>query len=411
MKRVGNIYHKIISPENLRLAEKKASRGKRHQPSVKAFSRNAETNLFLLHELLLNNQFKTSPYTVFKVYEPKEREVYRLPYYPDRIVHHAIMNVLEPVFVSHFTADTYSCIKGKGILAASLQLRKALKNTAFKYFLKVDVTKFYPSVDHQVLKMLLNRKIKDSEALELIFGIIDSAPGLPIGNYLSQYLANFYLSNFDHWVKEELGIKHYYRYCDDLVILGTDKPQLHKIRVAITEKLAELKLQLKPNYIVRPVTEGIDFVGYVHFGTHTLLRKSIKQSVARAVAENRQASVASYYGWPKYCNAKNLLKKLAMTKFSELNIKPKSSAMEGDKIEIYKVLNKEVEVLAFEIKPSKYAEKGNGNCLHLQLKVDGAKRVLFTGSGVLMDAIQQVPPEAFPITTTIIKQNESYLFT
>src|SRR5690606_15310200 len=146
----------------------------------------------------------------FKVFEPKERLVYRLPYFPDRITHHAIMNVLEPIFVANLTTDTYSCIKGRGIHACANAVKKALKDVpSTKYCLKLDITKFYPSVDHEILKALLRRKFKDQDLLELLDEIIDSAPGLPIGNYLSQYLANFYLSYFDHWIKEKKRVKYY----------------------------------------------------------------------------------------------------------------------------------------------------------------------------------------------------------
>ena len=132
MKRVNNLYEQITDLNNLRLAEKKARRVKLRQPGVRAFLKAPETNLLLLHETLINDRYRTSPYTVFKVYEPKEREVHRLPYDPDRIAHHAIMNVLEPVFVSVFTADSYSCIKGKGVLAASFALRRSMRKTQYR---------------------------------------------------------------------------------------------------------------------------------------------------------------------------------------------------------------------------------------------------------------------------------------
>jgi RNA-directed DNA polymerase len=133
--------------------------------------------------MLLNKTYKTSPYTTFKVFEPKEREVFRLPYFPDRITHHAIMNILEPIFVSVFTNDTYSCIKGKGIHAAVESVKKALQDkSGTVYCLKLDIKKFYPNIDHDVLKQLLRRKIKDKDLLWLLDEIIDSAPGLPIGN-------------------------------------------------------------------------------------------------------------------------------------------------------------------------------------------------------------------------------------
>ena len=314
MKRLNNLYEQIYNIHNLYLADELASKGKKMQYGVKIHTANADANLTALQNMLIDKTYRTSKYQTFKVYEPKEREVYRLPYYPDRITHHAIMNILESVFVTSFTADTYSCIKGKGIHAAANSVKKALtdrKNTI--YCLKLDITKFYPSVDHNILKTLLRRKFKDADLLWLLDEIIDSAPGLPIGNYLSQYLANFYLSYFDHWIKEQKAIKYYFRYADDLVILSNNKPFLHGLLNDIKTYLNDnLKLQVKGNYQVFPVEKrGIDFVGYKFYHTHTLLRKSIKKNFARAVKANKpQASIASYLGWAKHCNSKNLIKTL-----------------------------------------------------------------------------------------------------
>ncbi len=314
MKRINNLYQQIISIENLHLADAIARRSKAKQYGVIAHNKNREANILKLHQLLLDKAYQTSAYSTFKIYEPKEREVFRLPYFPDRIMHHAIMNVLEPVFIANFTADTYSCIKGKGIHGAANAVKRALKNVPGTiYCLKLDIKKFYPSIDHGILKQLLRHKFKDADLIKLLDGIIDSAPGLPIGNYLSQYFANFYLSYFDHWVKEVLQVKYYFRYADDLVILSGSKEQLHSYLLTIKEYLTtNLKLTVKSNYQVFPVkARGLDFLGYVFYGTHTRLRKGIKQNFARKVAKGiSPASKASYLGWTKHCNAKNLTKKL-----------------------------------------------------------------------------------------------------
>jgi RNA-directed DNA polymerase len=313
MKRLNNLYRNICSIENLILADDKARKGKGDQYGIMVHDRNREENILSLREMLLNKTYQTSAYTTFKVYEPKERIVYRLPYYPDRIAHHAVMNILEPIFVSTFTADTYSCIKGRGIHGAANAVRKALMDQpGTKFCLKLDIRKFYPSVDHDILKTLLRRKLKDPDLLWLLDEIIDSAPGLPIGNYLSQYLANFYLTYFDHWIKEVKGVKYYFRYADDLVILSDSKEFLHQLLHDIRIYLAEkLKLEVKGNYQVFPVDDrGIDLVGYVFRHTHVLLRKGIKKNFARAVAAGRMASTVSYWGWAKHCNSGNLLNKL-----------------------------------------------------------------------------------------------------
>lgn len=210
--------------------------------------------------------------------------------------------------------DTYSCIKNRGIHRLQKNLQRDLNDVpGTKYCLKFDLKKFYPSIDHEILKKLLRRKFKDNDLLWLLDEIIDSAPGLPIGNYLSQYLANFYMTYFDHWVKEELRLKYYYRYADDIVILSNSKPELHSVLAEIRRYLNDnLNLQIKENYQVFPVaSRGIDFVGYVFYHTHTLIRKQIKKNFARKLDANpNDPSIPSYTGWLSHCNAKHLTKKL-----------------------------------------------------------------------------------------------------
>lgn len=313
MKRISNVYSQITSLKNIQEADAKAQVGKSKQYGVVLHNRNQEGNLLILQDMLVSRTYRTSQYDIFTIHEPKERLVYRLPYFPDRIAHHAIMNVLEPIFVSTFNADTYSCIKKRGIHHLLRKLRSDLKDVpGTQYSLKLDIKKFYPSVDHDVLKGLLRRKFKDADLLWLLDEIIDSAPGLPIGNYLSQYLANFFLSYFDHWIKEQKRVKYYYRYADDIVILDADKERLHNLLTDIKEYLHDLKLEVKDNHQVFPVAaRGIDFVGYVFYHTHVKIRKQIKKNFAKKLSKNPgDASKASYLGWLTHCNAKHLTKKL-----------------------------------------------------------------------------------------------------
>jgi RNA-directed DNA polymerase len=324
MKRIGNLYQQICDIENIRLADQKARRGKSYQPGIRVFDKDRDSNQERIRLSLVDKTYCTSPYENFTIVENKVREISKLPY-PDRIVHHAIMNVLEPVFMVMFTADTYSCIKGRGIHGALEAVKTALQDTAgTQYCLKLDIRKFYPSVDHDILKALLRRKFKDTDLLWLLDGIIDSAPGIPIGNYLSQYFANFYLSGFDHWLKETVKVRYYFRYADDIVILSPDKPALHELRVIITAYLAEkLKLQVKDNYHVFPVSSrGIDFIGYVARHSHIRMRKSIKKSMARAIAGGADRSVTdSYLGWAKHGNCRHLIKTLNNEKLQRTRVK------------------------------------------------------------------------------------------
>lgn len=323
MKRINNVYDKICDLDNIEEADNKARKCKRKQYGVIKHDKNrAEDNFGLFLDLSLEN-YKTSKYSTFKVYEPKERLIFRLPYYPDRITHHAIMNIMEPIWMKVFTKDTYSCIKGRGIHALARQLKHDLQNDkeGTKYCAKMDIKKFYPSIDHEILKIIIRKKIKDKKLLKLLDEIIDSADGVPIGNYLSQYFANLYLAYFDHWIKEILKVKHYYRYADDIVLLSNDKDQLRRwvisIRIYLKEKL---KLELKSNYQIFPVeARGIDFVGYVFRHDYVKIRKGVKLRLMKLVRlykegkisqEKFEQSVTSYFGWLKYCNSKNLLRKI-----------------------------------------------------------------------------------------------------
>lgn len=327
MKRIGNLYEKVISLENLRLADEKARKGKLRSYGVMVHDKRREANLIALHESLKNGTFRTSKYHVFTIYEPKERLIFRLPYFPDRILHHAIMNILEPIWVSVFNQSTYSCIKNRGIHKCAKDVKKALKQDpdGTRYCLKIDVRKFYPSINHDLLKQIVRRKIKDKRLLALLDEIIDSADGVPIGNYLSQYFANLFLAYFDHWLKEQKRVKYYWRYADDIVILAHDKDSLHKLLHEIRAYLHGLKLKVKHNYQVFLVdSRGIDFLGYVFYHTHTLLRKSIKQKLCRRVAKLNKRKIAptkevykqqicSWWGWCKYCDSINLMNKLSKT--------------------------------------------------------------------------------------------------
>ena len=238
------------------------------------------------------------------------------------------MNVLEPIWVSVFNKNTYSCIKNRGIHKCAKDVKQALKQDpdGTRYCLKIDVRKFYPSIDHETLKKVVRRKIKDVRLLALLDEIIDSTDGVPIGNYLSQYFANLFLAYFDHWLKEEKRVKYYWRYADDIVILAPNKDTLHELLHDIRAYLRDnLKLSVKRNYQVFPVdSRGIDFLGYVFYHSHTLLRKAIKQKLCRRVAklnkrknaptkESYKQQICSWWGWCKYCDSINLMNKLSKT--------------------------------------------------------------------------------------------------
>lgn len=351
-KRINNIYPRIYNEANIELADNKARKCKRTRYGVRKHDEYRELENLVLHIMLRDGTYKTSRYTTYKIYEPKERIIFRLPYYPDRITHHAIMNIMEPIWVKIFTRDTYSCIKGRGIHALLKKLRSDLNKDkqGTKYCLKMDIKKFYPSINYSILKQIIRKKLKDKCLLALLDEIIDSADGVPIGNYLSQFFANLYLAYFDHWVKEELKVKYYYRYADDIVLLSDSKQQLRNWLLAIKIYLrVVLDLRLKDNYQIFPVdSRGVDFVGYVCYHNYTKLRKSIKKKMLRTISNDKQdkatldRKLASYFGWLKYCNSKNLLKKI----YQQTGIH--YSGWNGNRVNISSMRNKSLYVVTLQ---------------------------------------------------------------
>lgn len=330
MKRLSGLYAKIISLENLDLADRRARAGKTRTRGVMIFDKDREYNLLRLHEALLTKTFHTSNYDYFTITEPKERLIARLPYYPDRIVHHALMNVLEPIWTATFTFNTYSCIKGRGIQACADQVRRLISKHSGKplYCLKLDIRKFYPTLDHDHIKAVIRRRIKDSDLLWLLDEIIDSQPeGLPIGNYISAPLANLALSPILHTLNEREHVD-VVEYADDIVIFAECKERLCEVLFSVIVPYVEnvMHQQLKPNWQIFPVAankydrrgRGVDFVGYVFYRTQTLVRKSIKRTFCRKVSRLKKftppltpkqfkMAVAPWLGWAKHSNARNLL--------------------------------------------------------------------------------------------------------
>jgi retron-type reverse transcriptase len=236
MKRYGNLWPQITDFTNLIEAARKAQRGKRFQENVLAFNYNIETNLLELQEELIAKAYRPGPYKTFQIVEPKKRMISAAPY-RDRVVHHALCNVIAPIFERTFTPDSYANRKGYGTHRA---LRKFVKYArTSRYVLQCDIRKYFPSIDHEILKTIIRRKIKCRETLWLIETIIDASNeqepvhhffpgddlftpyerrrGLPIGNLTSQFFANVYLNGFDHFVREELKARRYIRYVDDFV--------------------------------------------------------------------------------------------------------------------------------------------------------------------------------------------------
>jgi len=332
MKRHGNLYNQIASKENIYLAYKKARKGKGWQNTVKRFEENLDENINKIHESLINKTFKTSSYKIKVIREPKERLIYRLPFNPDRIVQHALMNIVEPIWNNLFVYDSYACRIGKGIHAGSRRTMEfARKNN---YCLKCDISKFYPSINHDILFGIVQKKIKCKDTLWLLENIIYSIGGgvnVPIGNYTSQWFGNLYLNELDQLLKHKYKIKHYIRYCDDFILFHDDKKFLGKM-VGIIEEYIRERLQLKLSKCdLFPVSRGIDFLGYRHFKGYILVRKSTAKRVKKRLkklptllaknkisTEQYRSSLASTMGWLKWSNSYNLRKSLQIEALLEV---------------------------------------------------------------------------------------------
>lgn len=348
MKRYGNLYEQICSMDNLIIAHHHASTGKGWYQEVKTVNSNPQEYLDILQGMLENKTYETSDYDIFLRQDGvKVRMIYKLPYFPDRICQWTVMQVIEPYLIKNFIRDTYSAIPGRGIHLALERIKKALVTNpeGTKYCLKMDVKQFYPSINHKILKEKFRKLFKDKDLLWLIDEIIDSTPedsGIPIGNYLSQYCGNYYLSDFDHWIKETtfvfngkpVKIKYFFRYMDDMIILSDSKEFLHYLRRLISEYLmTNLRLTLKNTWQVFPVKDrGIDYVGYRIFPEFVLLRKRTVKTMTRALLRMRAkiedgealtyhdyCSVNSYLGWMKPCDCHRLKHKYVDPIMPEIN--------------------------------------------------------------------------------------------
>lgn len=328
MKRYGNLWKDICSMDNVNLAIDLALNGKKVRPYHTKFLNEKEILTNNLYNSLVNETYTFSKPQSFFVYEPKQRIIHHAPFYPDKILHHCLMNIIKPIVINNLTYDTYGSIKGRGIHMLIDKLNHALKDKDYNYYLKIDIKKFYDNIDHQLLKNLFTTLIKCKKTLKMINDIIDSHNndrkiGLPIGYYTSQYFANFFLSKFDHFIKEELHIKYYFRYMDDMVFLFKSKEEAQESLTIIKRELEKINLTLNKNIIVAPIDTGIDFVGYKFFKTHILLRKKIKQRMKKCVNNLFKQQVndkifkektASYYGWCKHGNCRHLLKTILKDK-------------------------------------------------------------------------------------------------
>ncbi|RMF28258.1 MAG: RNA-dependent DNA polymerase [Chloroflexi bacterium] len=288
------MYAQLVRWDNLYRAYRRAAKGKRGKLAAASFEYRLEDNLIRLQEELMTKTYRPGPYRSFYIHEPKRRLISAAPF-RDRVVHHALCNLIEPIFERSFIRDSYANRVGKGTHRALDRCQQFARR--YRYVLQCDIRQFFPSVDHAILRSILARKIHDPDVMELVDLILESGigvlgeaydmvyfpgddlfavnrpRGLPIGNLTSQFWANCYLNPFDHFIKRELGCQGYLRYVDDFLLFGDDKRVLWEWREAIVERLMRLRLTIHSGAHPRPVTEGIPFLGFVVYPEQRRLKR------------------------------------------------------------------------------------------------------------------------------------------
>lgn len=328
-------FEKIISVDNLLLAWEEFIRGKRNRKDVQEFQLHLMDNVLFLHQDLKDKTYVHGGYSAFNISDPKPRNIHKANV-RDRLLHHAIYRILYPYFDKKFIHGSYSCRVNKGTHKALDRFKcfagKVSKNhTKTCYVLKCDIKKFFANIDHAILKSILSKCLFDSDTLELLGRVIDSfytqtkanvtnsaiaesvTKGLPLGNLTSQLLVNIYMNEFDQFIKRELKVKYYIRYADDFAILQNDKIELLNFLPKISEFLSShLKLTLHPDKVFfKTVASGVDFLGWVHFPKHRVLRTSTKKRMLKNIRSNPKIeSTQSYLGMLSHGNGYKLAKKV-----------------------------------------------------------------------------------------------------
>ena len=320
-KGIHNTYYDTISVQNLLVAWQEFLRGKRSRKDVVEFSVHLMDNIFTLHKELASKIYKHGSYRAFKINDPKPRDIHKASV-RDRLLHHAIYRVLYPYFDLKFIFDSFSCRRVKGTHRAVNRFQKYCRSVSRNYtctvwVLKCDIKKFFENIDHSILINILKRYIKDDDVIWLLGEIIDSfhtenkyGIGLPLGNLTSQLLVNIYMNEFDHFIKRELRLRHYIRYADDFIIIHEDRMYLENLLPRISVFLEkQLRLRLHPDKIsIKTLSSGVDFLGWVNFPKHRVLRTVTKRRMFRNIKDKsgNNNTIQSYLGLISHGNAKGL---------------------------------------------------------------------------------------------------------
>lgn len=324
---ISHKYQEIISLENLLVAWEEFAKEKKKRADVRIFARALLHNVLSLHQDLTNFSYRHSRYEAFKVNDPKPRNIHKA-IVCDRLLHRAIYRILYPIFDQTFIHDSYSCRDDKGTHRAFRQLINFSYRVSKNYTrpclaIKMDIRKFFDSIDHKILLELLQKRINDPKLLDLLKQIIQSfefspGKGMPLGNLTSQLFANVYMDPLDKFVKHQLRAKYYLRYADDFMLLSTNADQLMGYFIEINRFLkTELKLHIHPNKVhLRKLSQGIDFVGYVSLPRYSLPRRKTLGRIFRQVEkldqEALEKSLPSYLGYLGHANSRKAIRKLQL---------------------------------------------------------------------------------------------------
>lgn len=433
MRREGYIIEEIVDYSNMAESFNQVLRGKKRKRCRQGryLLAHREEVIQELTKQIADGSFRVSGYREREIMEGGKLRRIQVLTMKDRIAVHAIMAVVDRHLKKRFIRTTSASIEGRGMHDLMKYIRQDLKEDpeGTRYCYKFDISKFYENVKQDFVMYCVRRVFKDKTLISLLDSFVRMMPeGISIGLRSSQGLGNLLLSGYlDHYLKDRYGVRHFYRYCDDGVVLGNAKSELWKIRDVVHEQLEQIDLKVKANERVFPVDEGIDFLGYVIYPDHVRLRKRIKQKFARKMHEvksrkRRRVLIASFYGMAKHANCIMLFNKLTgkeMKSFKDLNVayKPEDGKKRfaGEVVSIRELVNLPIVVKDFEtgVKTS----QGEDRCV-VAIEVDGKLKKFFTNSEEMKNILQQVSemPDGFPFETTIKsetfgKGRTKYVFT
>ena len=433
MRREGYIIKEIVDYSNMAESFNQVLRGKKRKRCRQGryLLAHKEEVIQELTKQITDGSFKVSGYREKEIIEGGKLRRIQVLSMKDRIAIHAIMAVVDKHLKKRFIRTTSASIEGRGMHDLMKYIRRDMQDDpeGTRYCYKFDISKFYESVKQDFVMYCVRRVFKDKTLINLLDGFVRMMPeGISIGLRSSQGLGNLLLSVYlDHYLKDRYGVRHFYRYCDDGVVLGNAKSELWKIRDVVHEQLEQIDLKVKANERVFPVDEGIDFLGYVIYPDHVRLRKRIKQKFARKMHEvksrkRRRVLIASFYGMAKHANCIMLFNKLTgkeMKSFKDLNVayKPEDGKKRfaGAVVSIRELVNLPIVVKDFEtgVKTS----QGEDRCV-VAIEVNGEQKKFFTNSEEMKNILQQVSemPDGFPFETTIKtetfgKGRTKYVFT